>query len=111
MKEVVFSPSSPDIEEYKTYYESIDPENAEALYIQVVKQYVYDKEVQDDIRTYSSMPAKSAAAIFDQMVTDGKTKRICSILSGMDVQSRADILAKMDPKNAATLTVLLEPKK
>ena len=57
------------------------------------------------------MPAKSAAAIFDQMVGDGKTKRVCSILTGMDVQSRADILAKMDAKNAATLTLLLEPKK
>ena len=28
-EEVVFSASAPDIEEYKTYYESIDPENAE----------------------------------------------------------------------------------
>ena len=110
-EEVVFGTEGVEYEWYKVFFESIDPENAEALYIQVVKQYVYDKEVQDDIKTYSSMPAKSAAAIFDQMVTDGKTKRICSILSGMDVQSRADILAKMDPKNAAALTVLLEPKK
>ena len=79
-EEVVFGTEGVEYEWYKVFFESIDPENAEALYIQVVKQYVYDKEVQDDIRTYSSMPAKSAAAIFDQMVTDGKTKRICSIL-------------------------------
>lgn len=110
-EEVIFGTEGVEYEWYKAYYESIDPENAEALYIQVVQQYVYDKAIQDDIRTYSSMPAKSAAAIFNQMVEDGKTNRVCSILLGMDVQSRADILAKMEPKHAATLTLLMEPKK
>ncbi len=37
-KEVVFSDQAPDINEYKKYYESIDPQNAENLYKQVVEQ-------------------------------------------------------------------------
>ena len=36
--EVVFSDQAPDIEQYKEYYESIDPDNAELLYKQVVEQ-------------------------------------------------------------------------
>ena len=110
-EEVVFGTDGVEYEWYKAYYESIDPENAEALYKQVVKQYVYDEAIKDDVNTYSSMQPKAAAAIFDKMVEDGKTKRVCSILLNMDVQSKADILAKMDPENAATLTVLMEPKK
>ena len=37
-KEVVFNENAPDISEYKAYYESIDPANAEVLYKQVVQQ-------------------------------------------------------------------------
>ena len=110
-EEVIFGTEGVEYEWYKAYYESIDPENAEALYMQVVKQYVYDETVKAYVATYSSMQPKAAAAIFDKMVEDGKTKRVCSILLNMDVQSKADILAKMDPENAATLTVLMEPKK
>ena len=110
-EQVVFGTEGVEYEWYKVFYESIDPENAEALYKEVVKQYVYDEAIKDDVNTYASMPPKSAAAIFDQMVQDGKTKRVCNILLNMDVQSKADIMAKMDPKNAATLTVLMEPKK
>ena len=37
-KEVVFNENAPDISEYRAYYESIDPANAEVLYKQVVQQ-------------------------------------------------------------------------
>ena len=36
-EEVVFSDNAPDINEYKAYYESIDPKNAEVLYKKVVE--------------------------------------------------------------------------
>ena len=44
-EEVVFSDNAPDINEYKTYYESIEPENAEAIYKQVVSQIQTDEEI------------------------------------------------------------------
>ncbi len=106
-EEVVFSDKAPDINEYKTYYESIAPENAEAIYKQVVSQLAKDQEIQDYIKTYSSMKAKNAAAIFDSMNDDFSL--VCEILSGMDASTRADILAAMNKENAAIVTKMMEP--
>ena len=108
-EEVVFSDEAPDISEYKTYYESIDPENAEVLYKQVVEQITYDDEVQDYAKTYSQMKPKEAAAIFDTM-TDN-LGLVSDILMCMGAQARADILGKMNAETAAKLTEIMEPSK
>jgi len=107
-EEVVFSDEAPDIETYKTYYESIDPENAEVLYKQVVEQLEYDSMVEDYAKTYSSMKPKEAAAIFDTMTDD--LQLVADILLNMSTQARADILGKMDPEIAAKLTAIMEPE-
>ena len=106
-EEVVFGDNAPDIKEYKIYYESIDPENAEVLYKQVVEQAAYNDEMEDYVRTFSSMKAKNAAAIFDTMTDD--LRLVADILENMDTQSRADILAAMDKEIAAKITEILEP--
>ena len=106
-EEVVFSDEAPDIDEYKTYYESIDPENAEVLYKQVVEQIAYREKVEDYAKTYSSMKAKEAAAIFDAMEED--LQLVADILSSMKAKARADILGKMDPEIAAKVTAIMEP--
>ena len=108
-EEVVFSDEAPDINEYKTYYESIDPENAEVLYKQVVEQITYDDEVRDYAKTYSQMKPKEAAAIFDTM-TDN-LGLVSDILMCMGAQARADILGKMNAETAAKLTEIMEPSK
>lgn len=106
-KEVVFSEDAPDINNYKAYYESIDPANAEALYKQVVEQTAYDEEVADYVKTFSSMKPKEAAAIFNTMKDD--LKLVAKILTSMDAQARADILGKMDSEIAAKVTEIMEP--
>ena len=106
-EEVVFSEEAPDINNYKEYYESIAPANAEALYKQVVEQTLYDEEVEDFVKTYSSMKPKEAAAIFDTMTDD--LKLVAEILMNMDTQSRADILGKMNSETAAKVTEIMEP--
>ena len=106
-EEVVFSDNAPDINEYKTYYESIEPENAEAIYKQVVSQIQTDAEIEDYVKAYSSMKAKDAAAIFDTMTDDFDL--VCEILSAMDASTRADILAAMSEENAAIITKMKEP--
>ncbi len=106
-EEVVFSEEAPDIEEYKTFYESIDPENAEVLYKQTIEQIEYRNMVDDYAKTYSSMKAKNAAAIFDAMKDN--LELVADILLAMDTQARADILGKMEPENAAKLTAIMEP--
>lgn len=106
-EEVVFSDVAPDIEEYKQYYESIDPANAEVIYRQVVEQTASDEELDQYVQTYSSMKPKNAAAIFDTMT--GDLGLVARIMENMDAQTRADILAEMNTDTAAQLTHMLEP--
>lgn len=106
-QEVVFSDSAPDIEEYKEYYESIDPANAEIIYRQVVEQTAVDDEMEDYVTTYASMKPKEAAAIFDTMTDD--LDLVAEILENMDAQSRANILGKMNADTAARVTAIMEP--
>lgn len=106
-EEVVFSDQAPDINEYKKYYESIDPENAEALYKQVVEQQQEDEQIQDYVKAYSQMKPKQAAAIFDTMTDD--LELVAKILSAMNADARGDILGKMNTDTAAKVTKLMEP--
>lgn len=106
--EVVFSDEAPDINEYRQYYESIDPENAELLYKQVVEQQQVDEEIADYVKGYSQMKPKKAAAIFDTM-TDN-LDLVAKILENMNAQSRADILGEMDADTASKVTEIMNPQ-
>ena len=55
------------------------------------------------------MKAKSAAAIFDEMVEENQIELVSKILAQMSIENRADILAAMKEAHAAKLTQLLEP--
>ncbi|MBE5906250.1 MAG: hypothetical protein E7277_05565 [Lachnospiraceae bacterium] len=106
-EEVVFGDSAPDINEYKAYYESIDPENAEQLYKQVISQIQQDEDVADYVKAYSNMKPAAAAQIMEKM-TDNLP--LCAkILKNMKAAARGDILAAMDAEIAAKLTKLMEP--
>jgi len=107
-EEVVFSDEAPDIDEYKKYYESIDPENAEYIYRQVVIQLEEEKQLKEYIKTYSDMKPKQAAAILETMTSD--LDLVAKILQGMDATSRGKILGLMDKGVAANLTKILDPE-
>lgn len=106
-KEVVFSDNAPDISNYQTYYESIDPANAEIIYRQVLEQQKKDADMEAYVKTYSTMKPKQAAAIFNTM--GDQLKLVADILDAMDAQARADILGNMDTEIAARLTAIMEP--
>ena len=106
-EEVVFSDEAPDINEYIKYYQSIDPENAEVLYQEAVKRQEKTKEMEDYVMKYSSMSAKSAAAIFDAMTDD--LALVAEILTNMDSDSAGAILGKMTPETAAKVTEIMHP--
>ncbi len=111
-EEVVFGDSAPEIEQYKQYYEMIDPDNAEVLYKEVVQQQQYDERVEDFIKTYaaSSMKPKDAAAIFETMKDN--MQLVKRILENLSAEDRGDILSSMtDKEMAAKLTEMLEPSK
>lgn len=107
-EEVVLSDDAPDINEYRAFYESIDPENAAVLYKQVIEQITYDEDVQDYVKTYSQMAPKDAAGIFNEMT--GNLGLVADILENMGTKNRSDILAEMDVEIAARLTEIMEPE-
>ncbi len=108
-QEVVFGDDAVDIENYKTYYESIDAANAEEIYKQVIEQLETEEEVEEYAATYSKMKASAAADIMDELVSNGNTALAGKILWAMSTQSRADIMANMTTEYAAAITELMEP--
>lgn len=105
--EVVFSENAPDIEEYKKYYEDIDPANAEIIYREVVGQVAYNEELEDYAKTYAAMKPKQAAGIFEAMTDD--LKLAAKILELMSSDDRGKILGAMDSTVAAQITEIMEP--
>ena len=85
-EEVVYSEKGPGADEYRKFYEEMDPTTAEYLYKEVVKQQEVDSQVQDYARAYSEMKPKEAAAIFEEM-TDN-LELAAKILATMDAESR-----------------------
>ena len=106
--EVVYADKGPGIDAYAKYYESIEPERAEALYQQVIKQSEMDKEMQDYVAAYTAMKPKEAAQIFEAM-TDNLALA-ARILENMDSDSRGKIMGAMDKDVAAKITKLMDPQ-
>ncbi len=107
-EEVVFNDKAPEIEQYKAYYEQIDPDNAEYLYKQVVAQIETDKIMDDYVKAYTDMKPKQAAAIFDEM--GDNLELVAKILGHMDTDPRAKILQAMDKDLASKLTKIMDPE-
>ncbi|MCR4787346.1 MAG: hypothetical protein K5888_02050 [Lachnospiraceae bacterium] len=107
-EEVVYADKGPGIEEYKKYYESIDPATAEYLYKQVTIQKEESDDIKDFAKAYSEMKPKQAAAIFEEM-TDN-LDLVARILNVMDATSRGKILGVMDQEIAARITKIMDPE-
>lgn len=102
-EEVVYADNAPDIEEYKSYYEQINPDNAAEIYRQVVEQVQYDEKVKETADRYAQMDASAAARILDEM-TAADLDLVCAILDQMDAEKGGAILAAMDSNVAAKIT-------
>ena len=107
-EEVVYAEKGPGIDEYRKYFEEMDPATAEYLYKQVVIQNEETKEIQDYAQAYSSMKPKQAAAIFEAM-TDN-LDLVARILNIMEPDDRGKILGAMDSEVAAKITKIMDPE-
>lgn len=101
-KKVVFADGAPDLKEYKQYYESINPANAETIYRQVVEQLEYSGAILEKANIYKSMDPKAAAKILETMTAD--VESVAKILLAMKPKESAQILAEMDYVLAAKIT-------
>ena len=104
-KKVVFSDKAPSIEEYKAYYEAIDPTNAADIYRQVVEQLQYSEAIKTKANIYRSMEPKAAATILQTMTAD--VESVAQILLSMKPKESAAILAEMDNVAAAKITKMM----
>ena len=101
-KKVVFAEAAPDIEEYKKYYEAINPANAELIYRQVVEQLQYSDAILEKANIYKNMDPKAAAKIMETMTAD--VEAVAQMLLAMKPKESAAILAEMDRVVAAKIT-------
>lgn len=107
-EEVVYAENGPGIEEYRAYYEEMDPATAEYLYKQVVQQVEESDEIKEYAKAYAEMKPKEAAAIFEAM-TDN-LDLASRILGIMEAGERGKILGVMDPEIAAKITKIMDPE-
>lgn len=101
-KNVVFADQAPEIEEYKAYYEEIQPDNAAEIYEKVIKQLQYDEKTEEKAEIFRKMNAGKAAKVLEEMTAD--TESVAKILLAMKPKYSAAILAEMNPTNAAKIT-------
>lgn len=101
-KNVVFAEAAPDVEEYKKYYEEINPTNAENIYRQVVEQLQYSDAIKEKADIYRAMDPEAAAKIMETMTAD--VEAVAQILLCMKPKESAAILAEMDEVVAAKIT-------
>jgi flagellar motility protein MotE (MotC chaperone) len=107
-EEVVYAENGPGAEEYARYYESMDPETAQSLYKEVVKEEAVSQEIEDYAQAYSEMKPKEAAAIFEEMTNN--LDLAARILGVMEADDRGKILGAMDPEIAAKITKIMDPE-
>ncbi|MBQ5674566.1 MAG: hypothetical protein IIV45_05710 [Lachnospiraceae bacterium] len=107
-EEVVYAEKGPGADEYRKYYEAMDPTTAEYLYKEVVKEEQVSEEIKDYAQAYSEMKPKEAAAIFEEM-TDNLALA-AKILKVMEPDDRGKILGVMDAEVAAKLTKIMNPE-
>ncbi|MBO6108717.1 MAG: hypothetical protein J6P16_04860 [Eubacterium sp.] len=108
-EEVVYNDKAPDTEEYKKFYESIDPDNAAKIYEKVAKKYQYSQEIKDQADIYGRMEPAKAAEVLSEMA--GDLDLVAQILDSMQAGKVATILNQMDKDVAAQITTKMTANK
>ena len=106
-EEVVYADNGPGAEEYRAYYEEMDPTTAEALYKQVIQEEAVNNKMKDYVATYRNMDAKKAAGILGAM-TDN-LDLAANILMNLPASTRGAIMGEMDAAVAARISRIMNP--
>ncbi|MCI9278206.1 MAG: hypothetical protein HFH90_11095 [Lachnospiraceae bacterium] len=106
-EEVVYSDKGPGPEEYRKYYEGMNPAVAEYLYKQVIVQEQEDTKFQEHAQTFAAMKPKEAASTLEKMAD---VNAVAKILNALSVEDRAKILNVMDKDTAAKVVKIMDPQ-
>ncbi len=98
-RKVVFNSKAPELEEYKVFYEQINPTTAEEIYRQVVEKLQYDEAIQAEAKRLAEMKPGNAAKILQEM--NASMELVATYLLCMKTSESAAILEKMDALYAA----------
>lgn len=101
-EKVVFAENAPEVSEYRSYYESINPENAEKIYKKVVEAERYSEKAKELATMYANMEPAAAAQALSEMKEN--LDLVCDILENMGEKKAAAVLQEMDSVYAAQLT-------
>ena len=107
-EEVVYAEKGPGPDEYRKYFEDMDPTTAEYLYRQVAGDLQVNSKMTDYAAAYAAMKPEEAAAIFDTMGSN--LDLVGQILWAMTPLQRGQIMEKMDPMIAAQVTKIMDPQ-
>lgn len=99
---VVYNDKAPDIAEYKSYYEEIDPDNAAEIYQDVVRDLQYTEKIKKQATMYAKMDPEQAASVLETM--SGDLELVVAILDSMPETKSALILENVSPETAAQIT-------
>ena len=97
------------MEEYKKYYEAINPDNAEKIYKQVVKDYQYTQAIRDQADMYAKMEPAKAATVLQELSAD--LTLVAQIFDAMPTNKRSAIFNQMDEAVAAQITTKMTAMK
>ncbi|NLG87996.1 MAG: hypothetical protein GX494_02060 [Clostridiaceae bacterium] len=86
----------------KDYFNRIDPETAQKIYTDIIKQEAADQQVKAMAKTYAEMEPANAAAILTEL-TSKDTDLVLDIISLMKSDESAEIMENMEPELAAEL--------
>ena len=94
---------------FAEFFENMNPENAEALFAEIIATQQQDRELRRFINTFSAMEDVDAAAIAEEMLARGEMRLVVRILSNLRPEQAGAILASMEPENAAAVASQMEP--
>lgn len=98
---VVYNSQAPDIDEYRKYYEEINPDTAEDIYRQIQEQLAYDAAIEEKATLLRNMKPAVAAEALQEMTAD--LRYTCKILLCMKPDEATAIMNKMDALFVAQL--------
>ncbi len=98
---VVYNSKAPSIEEYRKYYEEINPETAAEIYRQVIEQLQYDEAIKQKATLLKTMKPANAAKALEEMTAD--LEYTCKILLCMKPAEATAIMNKMSELFVARL--------
>lgn len=98
-RNVVFNAKAPELEQYKLFYEEINPTTAEEIYRQIVEMLQYDEAIQTEAKRLAEMKPGNAAKILEEM--NASMELVATYLLCMKSSQSAAILEKMDSLYAA----------